>query len=63
MTGDVTTLLWVALAPLLFVSIFSFPGGDLTLFISGLQHSVNKVKEIAGEETREQSSSTRGVVA
>jgi len=38
-------------------------GGDLALFISGLQQSVNKVKEIAGEETKELSSSTRGVVA
>ena len=62
-TGDVTTLLWVNSSNTL-VSIYHlFTGGDLALFISGLQQAVNKVKKMAGEETKDLSSSARGVAA
>ena len=39
------------------------PGGDLTLFISGLKQSVQQIKELAGEETGGQSMAVAGVVA
>ena len=46
------------------VSIYHlFTGGDLALFISGLQQAVNKVKKMAGEETKDLSSSAMGVAA
>ena len=43
---------------------FFLPGGDLTLFISGLKQSVEQIKELAGEETGGQSRAlVAGVVA
>jgi len=38
-------------------------GGDLALFISGLQQSVNHIKEVAGEETEGLATPVSGVVA